>query len=266
MLFTPILWLDILILVGIIICILVIYKFIVFLIKRAAKSGRIPPDVVNGLKLLVRLIVVIIIIILVISFTPLPPEVTLAISAIIGTVIGFASIQAIQNFISGLYIIITRPFGINDFIAIDDLEGVVSEISLNYTKVVSVSGKRMLISNRNVLNSNIVNYTRPAVLKPEHKASGFQLIKHIIAGDDITRYTFSLNLPKDNPVKVKKVLNAIADEWESKLGYRPEFMLWALNNFAVFRFVLKADKPETILQHRPLFIKEIYRRLFSKQL
>ncbi len=265
MAFFGILWLDILILISVTACLLVIYKFIVYLIKRAAKTGKIPMDVVNGLKLFVRLVIVIAIIILIITFTELPPEVTLAISAIIGTIIGFASIQGIQNFVSGVYIIITRPFGINDLIAIGDLEGVVTEISLNYTKIISAAGKRILVANRNILNSNIINYTRTSKIMPEAERSALGFVKHILIGREINQYSFSLELPLNNPRKTKKTLEEIINAWESKLGYKPTFKLWNLGARATFRFTLTADDPSTILKNRALFIEEIYKKIYTKK-
>lgn len=251
--FTGILWLDILILIIIVFGIFIIYKIIIYLIKNTIKSGRIPPDVLNGIKLFVRLIFVIIIIILVITYIELPPEVSLAISAIVGTVIGFASIQGIQNFISGIYIILTHPFGVDDLIAIGNWEGIVTEISLNYVKLTSFAGRRILISNRNILSSSITNYTK--TIKTT--------VKRILLEEELTQYAFSLNLPLTNPTKLMVTLEDIATAWTLEFGYKPEYKLWALDCFATFRFILTAKKPEVILKNKPLFIKEIYRRVYS---
>lgn len=259
-------WLDLLVMIAIIIGILLIYKIVIFLVKRAARSGKIPLGVVNGLKLLVRLIMAIAIIILIVIFTQLPPEITLAISAITGTIIGFASIQALQNFISGLYIVITRPFGVNDLVAIGNIEGLVSEISLNYTKIVTASGKRILLSNRNVLNSNLTNYTIQATEKTEKNQSKLKWFKLVFLRKEITRYAFSLELTRQKPKKLKTILGEAVEAWESEFGYKPQFFLWRLDNFAVYRFILIADNPETILKKYPLFIKDIYRRVYSKSL
>lgn len=262
--FTDILWLDILIIIIIIVIILLIYKILIFLIGRAARTEKIPPDVVNGLKIFTRLITVIVIIVLIISFTSLPPEITFAISAIVGTVIGFSSIQAVQNFISGLYILITHPFGINELIAIGDIEGLVSEISLNYTKLISLSGKKMLVSNRNIINSDIVNYTKIMKVAPTTKSSPLKWVRHILIDEEITRYAFTLELPRDNPKKLKNVLEATAEAWKSTFEYKPTYILWGLGFFAIFRIILSAKNPETILKNKPLFIKDLYTRLFEQ--
>ncbi len=262
--FFNILWLDLLILIAIITSILLFYRFIIFLIRRAIKSGKMPLEVMNGLKLITRLIIAIIIIISIITFTQLPPEITFTISAIAGTIIGFASIQALQNFISGLYIIITRPFGVNDLISIGNIEGIVSEISLNYTKIVSASGKRILLSNRNIINSNLINYTKEAPEKPEEVDSTLKLINHIFGGKEITRYSFNLGFSREKPIKLKNILEEATNAWKPDFGYKPKYLLWELHHLAVYRIIILADNPETILKKKPLFIKDLYRRFYSK--
>lgn len=262
--FTNILWLDILILIGLIFGILLIYKLIIFMIKRAIQTGKIPLGVMNGLRLLVRLIFAIVVLILIITFTQLPPEITIAISAITGTIIGFASIQALQNFISGMYIIITRPFGINDLVSIGEIEGIVSEISLNYTKLITTTGQRILMSNRNVINSNLTNFTTEAPGKPEEVDSTLKLINYIFSGKELTRNAFSLGFSRDNPTKLKKVLEDAANTWKSEFDYKPQYLLWELHHLAVYRIILTANNPETILKKKSLFVKDLYRRYYSK--
>ncbi|MBD3229513.1 MAG: mechanosensitive ion channel [Candidatus Lokiarchaeota archaeon] len=263
---TGILWLDILIIIIAIISTYLIYRVILYLIKRAGRLGKIPLDVINGLKLVVRLIAAIVIIFIIINYIQLPPEITLAISAIIGTIVGFASVQAVQNFISGLYIIITRPFGIGDLIAIRNSEGIVTEISLNYTKIINPAGERIKISNRNVLNSNIVNHTiNEDKIKEKDNETTIGKISKIIVGAEITRYVFYLELPRDNPERLKRILRETADDWKDEFGYKPEYILSNLTNFAVYGFVLISEKPEVILKKRPLFVKDLYKRIFSKK-
>lgn len=263
---TGILWLDIVIVIAAIIGVYIIYRVILYLIKRGGRLGKIPLDVINGLKLVFRLIVAIVIIFIIINYISLPAEITLAISAIIGTMVGFASVQAVQNFISGLYIIITRPFGIGDLLAIGDSEGIVTEISLNYTKVINPAGERIKISNRNVLNSNIINHTiAEEKVKKEEKGSTLVKISNIIVGNKITRYVFYLNLPRNNPERLKRILKETADDWENEFGHKPEYILSNLTRFAVYGFVLISETPEIILEKRPLFVKDLYKRIYSKK-
>ena len=63
-------------------------------------------------------------------------ELFIGMAALLGTAVGFASSSTIGNFISGLYLLVTNPFDVGDYVIFPDLkiEGIVEEISINYTK------------------------------------------------------------------------------------------------------------------------------------
>ncbi len=80
-------------------------------------------------------------------------------SALLGTAIGFASTQTIGNFISGLYIMLTRPFYVGDYVILPKLgiEGIIQDISVNYTRVFQPNGTTALIANRSLIDTQIIN-------------------------------------------------------------------------------------------------------------
>jgi len=147
---------------------ILIILFIVFIIDRIAtryirRFGRkfeLVPDVINGLVLIVRFFIILAGLSAVMALGGIPSEIFISLSAIAGAAIGFASTRTIGNFISGLYVLVSRPFRIGDYVRIKDIEGIVKEITINYTKILTADGKIVLISNQEVLNSMITNYSR----------------------------------------------------------------------------------------------------------
>jgi len=81
------------------------------------------------------------------------------VSALTGAAIGFASTQTVGNFLAGLYIMISRPFMVRDYVKIGDGEGEVREITINYTKIYTPTYNVTEIPNRKVLDSTILNYS-----------------------------------------------------------------------------------------------------------
>ncbi|MCW4039041.1 MAG: mechanosensitive ion channel family protein [Candidatus Bathyarchaeota archaeon] len=59
------------------------------------------------------------------------------------------------NFLAGFYIMITRPFEVDDYVKIGAFEGEVKEVNLNYVKIYTPSYTLLEIPNRIVLNSSI---------------------------------------------------------------------------------------------------------------
>jgi len=147
------------ILVGSIAIILIVYKFVFKALNRRITLQGSTPDVYNGLKFVIRLIVGIIIIILVMNFLNVQSSYLLIITGIVVSAITFASMNVITNFIAGVWILTVRPFTVGDYISINGTDGIVTEISLNYTKLKSIDESIFLIPNINCINTNIINHS-----------------------------------------------------------------------------------------------------------
>ncbi|MFX1572363.1 MAG: mechanosensitive ion channel domain-containing protein [Promethearchaeota archaeon] len=150
---------GLILLVGIIVAIYIVYKYIFRkLNKRIVLQGS-TPDIYNGLKFGVRLMIGIIIIILIMTFLQIDSSYILIVSGIVVSAIAFASMNAINNFIVGIWLLLARPFTVGDYVNINGSDGIVVEISLNYTKVKHIDETISLIPNINCVNTNIINHT-----------------------------------------------------------------------------------------------------------
>ncbi|MEM6966749.1 MAG: mechanosensitive ion channel family protein [Bacteroidota bacterium] len=81
----------------------------------------------------------------------------LAGAGVLAVAVGFASQQALSNIISGLFIVIFKPFKINDRLKIRDLVGAVEDITLRHTVIRDLENKRILIPNAVISNEIITN-------------------------------------------------------------------------------------------------------------
>ena len=73
--------------------------------------------------------------------------------------IGFAAQTSVSNVISGLFLLVDRPFSINDTVKIDTTIGTVVSIDLLSTKVRTFDNLVVRIPNEALLKSTITNYT-----------------------------------------------------------------------------------------------------------
>ena len=77
---------------------------------------------------------------------------------------GVAVALAVQNILGDIFasvaIVLDRPFVIGDFIIVGDLLGTVEHIGLKTTRLRSLSGEQLVISNAQLLQSSIRNYKR----------------------------------------------------------------------------------------------------------
>ncbi len=82
----------------------------------------------------------------------------LAGAGILAVAIGFASNHALSNIISGMFIVIFKPFRVNDRLQLrDKMEGVVEDITLRHTVIRDFENKRIIIPNTVISDEIIVN-------------------------------------------------------------------------------------------------------------
>lgn len=78
-----------------------------------------------------------------------------ALGGFIGMVIGFATQQVLGQAVSGLFVLIVRPFKIGDSVVIAGEEGVVEDVATLFTLILKSDGVRVLIPNNTVIGGKI---------------------------------------------------------------------------------------------------------------
>lgn len=82
----------------------------------------------------------------------------LAGAGVIVAVLVFASQQVLSNILSGITIVISKPYKLNDRVKVRDVEGVVEDITLRHTIIKNYQNKRIVIPN-SIMNSEIISNT-----------------------------------------------------------------------------------------------------------
>ena len=77
--------------------------------------------------------------------------------------LGFALRDILSNFISGMLILLLRPFELGDQIVIGDTEGVVEQIDLRATRIRTYDGRLVLVPNAELFTSRVTNNTAAPV-------------------------------------------------------------------------------------------------------
>jgi len=81
----------------------------------------------------------------------------LAGAGVISLVAGLASQQALSNIVSGIFLVIFKPFRINDKITINNFVGTVEDINLRQVVLKDAENNRIIIPNSIISNQIIVN-------------------------------------------------------------------------------------------------------------
>ena len=113
--------------------------------------------------------------------------------------IGFGSRNIMNNFISGLAIVIEHPIRVGDLVEVNDLIGIVDHIGFRATRVQSVNNTHIIVPNSTFLETNVLNWT---------------------LSDKVVRNEVKVGVVYGSPAKkVEELLLKVAEENDRILNY-----------------------------------------------
>lgn len=95
----------------------------------------------------------------VIGILGVPMASIIAALASAGVAIGLALQGALSNLAGGIMLMIFKPFKVGDFVEGSGVSGIVKEITMFYTVILTLDNKRITVPNGNLMNANIVDYS-----------------------------------------------------------------------------------------------------------
>jgi small conductance mechanosensitive channel len=210
-------------------------------LRRFVKRTGLPPGVGNGLALFTRLLILLGAIIAFLAIGGFPAEWIVTFSALGGVAVGFASSRTVGNFISGLFVLVVRPFRVHDYVRIGNVEGVVEEITINYTKIKTQSDTIVLISNQRTLDQDIVNYR-------------YEESKTLLYCYNV-ELAFDYSIPTE---KLEKIFDNIIEKYEKTLPKKPWYVMLRITSFAKhYMFYIYVENSKDIFTLPPKFVKDV---------
>jgi small conductance mechanosensitive channel len=132
-------------------------------VKGASRKLKVDPTKYSFLKNAVEFIVYIIALIVIFRSVPSLREYGTALFAgagVLAAIVGFASQSAFSNIISGIFLVIFRPFSVGDRVRVGQAyTGDVEDITLRHTVIKDFENRRIVIPNSVVNNETIINST-----------------------------------------------------------------------------------------------------------
>jgi small conductance mechanosensitive channel len=132
-------------------------------VKAASRKLKADPTRYNFLKNAVEFIIYIIATIVIFNSIPTLKDYGTAIFAgagVFAAIVGFASQAAFSNIVSGIFIVIFKPFSVGDRVRVGQLyQGDVEDITLRHTIIKDFENRRIVIPNSVMNNETIINST-----------------------------------------------------------------------------------------------------------
>lgn len=138
--------------------------WLVYLISRLLKAGmskkKFNPSLKLFLSSLIVLLLRIVVILVVMEIVGLHLTIFSALIASLGVAFGLALSGTLQNFASGVLILILKPFEVDDNIIAQGIQGTVTSIEIFFTVVTTTDNKTIIFPNSKLSNEVIINITR----------------------------------------------------------------------------------------------------------
>ena len=146
-----------------VIILIVAFKIINAVFKKlkakADKAAKFDPMLVKALTNAGRWLAKILVVIALVGYLGIDTTGFSALIASLGVAVGLAVNGTLSNFAGGILLLITRPFKIGDYIAVAGFEGIVEDLKVVSTKLVTLDNKVIYVPNSTVSTSAITNFS-----------------------------------------------------------------------------------------------------------
>ena len=134
-------------------------RFLSKLIRKSLDKSKLDDQVKNIIAKVAKVLLYLVLIVGVIEILGVPMTSVAALIASGGLAVGLAFQGALANLAGGLLILIFKPFRIGDYVETAGAEGIVREITIFYTKLITLDNKLVMIPNGDLMSSNVTNFT-----------------------------------------------------------------------------------------------------------
>jgi len=259
---------------------LLLYFIITQVFRRSLRAMGVGPEASSGIVLITRLILFAAMVVVIIGFFSSSFAAILSVSTLFGTAIGLAFSQALGNIVSGLYVFAARPFRVGDYVKIGNVEGIVREITLNYTEVLLPDETTQLVPNSKVVTSEVTNYRiemsdfiegseevesdEDSSVKRSMRRALYRL-KDMTGYDVAYRYTFELTFHMNfDHQNLRITFDNVCKNWTTKFLENPSYLVWAAPNAGVvYRFSFIVANPMDIIKYGSEFKDDLLQVYWS---
>jgi len=270
-------------------------KIVSMIIERTTKIPLKYKMIINfSLKIISIFIIVFYIIEILSLFDVIPAEFVAILTSSISIAIAFASSGIFANLVSGIVLMMLRPFDLGDLVKIQNDKGIIRSIGL--TKIILETFDNILIekSNSQIFSSIIVNYTvklgkrksfedfKKKVIAPQDKGA-LKIEENI--GDkklenelkeaynkfqsrfypNLYNYTFRMTFPYK---RFRLIIDEVEDlciEYQNKeiFRLRPRFDVVDFGFKITVKFRIITFNAQKLFEYQPKFAKDVYNIIFK---
>lgn len=139
--------------------VLFVGKFLLGVVNKTVEKARMDVTLQKFLNAASKVVIYFVAIMIVASALGFEMSSLVALASVVSAAFALAASGVLSNLFGGLLLLITKPFGVGDYVAVGGEEGIVLELGLLSTKINTADNKRITMPNSNIAGATIVNYS-----------------------------------------------------------------------------------------------------------
>ena len=143
--------------VMLLIILIAISKIVSGILKKALRKSNLTEGMKKFIARIVKYILYFLSILVFCDSIGIPITSMLAIFSLLGLAVSLSIQNLLGNVMSGISLLMLKPFDIGDYIE-TDIAGTVKNIGLFYTEILTLDNKRVYIPNETIMGSKLINY------------------------------------------------------------------------------------------------------------
>ena len=174
-----------------------VIKLILKLSGKMIKKSKIPKNAHSITQSFLKILLYFILVVMICSKLGVDVTSIVATFSIVGVALSLSLQSSLANVMSGITLLFTKQFNVDDFIEAGGISGTVSSIGLSHCKLITPDNKDIYVPNSTIISEKIINYS-------SERKRRVDVIIGVAYGEDIDKVKATLKTVVDDTPQILK--------------------------------------------------------------
>lgn len=138
---------------------MIVAKLLLRIFDRALGRSKLNKTMFSFIKAIMRILLYAIVVLITAGSLGIDVTSLIAVLSVVSLAVSLAVQNALSNVVGSISLLATQPFQVGDYVEIGSDGGTVEEITMNYTRLLTLDGRTVYIPNSDAASARICNYT-----------------------------------------------------------------------------------------------------------
>lgn len=136
---------------------MLVTKFVLWVLNKGLSKTKLEITVTKFISQVAKILLYVLLITIILPIVGIPSTSIITVIGTAGVAIGLALQNSLSNVAGGFLLMVNKPFKVGDYIICNGVEGVVSQISIMYTRLDSATNQAIFVPNGAASNATVIN-------------------------------------------------------------------------------------------------------------